>query len=548
MTAEQRMARLARVLTRLIKSPLPSNQFQIVADHAGQIVPCDYLAVCLVDAERAGYVVHSLLGRAGNAIPRRLFGFDEGMAGRAIATCEALCAGDLAQAPGHVADLEGICGRMGLRSALAAPLVQDADGVALPDGALLFASEEADAYGDEEVRLVGLLAEGLSEALASARLYQTLADEHSMLEAVLRSSQDAVLVINMEGVVLMANPAVQEMLGLGEAEIVGRSLRATDNEALVHLFVENREGVVEVALPDGRTAQAHLVPVTTSFSEPVGWAAILRDVTVFKELEQMKNDFVSTVSHDLKNPISAIKLAADFMRMAGPLNERQEESVQRIGRNALYMNRLVSDLLDLGRIEAGLDMAREEVDLAVLVEEVLETLAGHVEEKGHTVQVEAAEDRHVMGDAGWLQHVLANLLGNAVKYTPPGGRIVVTVEAAPQGVEGVADGDAEVAGDARVAGDAGVAKRPGVIVTVADDGPGIPAADLPYVFDKFFRAEHEATAQAEGTGLGLAITRSVVEAHGGYIWVQSEPGEGSVFRFYLPAGELSTNDAKEREG
>lgn len=535
MTADRSMTRLARALTRLIKSPLPSNQFQIVADHADQIVPCDYVAVCLVDADGAGYVVHSLLGKAGNAIPRRLFSFEEGMVGRAIGGAETLSTGDLAHAPGHTADLEGVCARLGLRSALAAPLVQDGEAM----GALLFAAEKEDAYGAEEVHLADLLAAGLAEALAGARLYQTLADEHAMLEAVLRSTQDAVLVINMEGTVLMANPAVHQMLGIDEAEIVGRSLRATEFDALVHLFVENREGVVEVALPDGRTAQAHLVPVSTSFGEPVGWAAILRDVTVFKELEQMKNDFVSTVSHDLKNPIGAIKLAVGLQNMAGPLNERQEESRQRIERNADYMNRLVSDLLDLGKIEAGLEMEREPVDLAALLQETLETLAAQLEEKGHTLEVEAADGVRVVGDAGRLRHVLANLVGNAVKYTPPGGRITVTVEAAYRPEATGPDAGRPATGEATSSTrDVGGRERPaGVIFSVADDGPGIPPADVPYVFDKFFRAGHEATEKAEGTGLGLAITRSIVEAHGGYVWVRSEQGSGSTFSFYLPAAE-----------
>ena len=174
-------------------------------------------------------------------------------------------------------------------------------------GALLFAARPPQVYGDDDVQVGALLAPGLSAGLETSLAYQVAADERSTLAAVLASTADAVLMINQAGVVLLANAAVAPMLGLVPDAITGRPLlEAVDYVPLRQLFAVGRPGTSELTLPDGRTAQASLVPVTTPFGEPVGVAAILRDITLLKNLEQMKNDFVNTVSHDLKNPIMII--------------------------------------------------------------------------------------------------------------------------------------------------------------------------------------------------------------------------------------------------
>jgi two-component system phosphate regulon sensor histidine kinase PhoR len=302
------------------------------------------------------------------------------------------------------------------------------------------------------------------------------------------------------------------MLGLSPDSITGRSLLEVVHYApLRDLFVAGRPGISELSLPDGRIAQASLVPVTTPFGEPVGLAAILRDITLLKNLEQMKNDFVNTVSHDLKSPITVIAGLADLMRMAGSGDANHETRCQDIRDTAQHMAELVTDLLDIGKIEAGLDANREPIDLVPLIGEAVRMVRPRAEAKNIEIHAELPEEATISAVQSRVRQVLINLLDNGVKYTPAGGR--VTIAAAFS-----ADGDGAEA----------------VTIRVTDTGIGIPARDLPHVFDKFYRVKSKATSEIAGTGLGLAITRTIVEAYGGRIRVESVEGAGTTFVVELP--------------
>ncbi|MFZ0545971.1 MAG: GAF domain-containing sensor histidine kinase [Candidatus Promineifilaceae bacterium] len=527
-TLEERLGHLSDLLVALLSSPVPSDQFQYLADNAQKVIACDYLAICLVDPDsvegRLAYRVHSLFGSAAGAIPRRQFQIDEGIAGHVIRTKEPSCSQDLTADPHSCPHLEGILGKLGINANLVVPLHQDER----PLGALYFAARSGTSYETADQEIACKLADGLSGALENSRIYQLLADDRSTLEAVLRSTQDAVMLVNVQGRVLMSNPAVRDMFGLDETEIVGRSLQNTvDNRDLIRLFAGGQPGVVEVPLPDGRTAQASLVRVGTSFGEQIGWAAVFRDISVLKQLEQMKNDFVNTVSHDLKNPISSILLAASLVERLGPLTPDQERMHKRITETANYMSELVNDLLDLGRISTGLDMDTTPVDMIQLVEEVVGALSAQIEEKGHYVNLDLPQTADINGNYGRLKQVLLNLVGNAIKYTPDNGTITVTMTT----VEPNALDETTYLSD-------GPSDRPEqeslVVVRIQDTGLGIPAADLPHIFDRFFRVQNDETADIKGTGLGLAIARTIIEAHDGRIWVESKEGQGSTFAFYLP--------------
>lgn len=527
-TLEQRLLHLSDLLVALLSSPVPSDQFQYLADNAQKVVGCDYLAICLLDPdskdEAPAYRVHSLLGFAAGAIPQRRFQLNEGIVSEVIGSMEPYRSPDLTADPHACPDLEGILGKLGISRGLVVPLHQDER----PLGALYFAARPETVYEPIDVEIACKLANGLSGALANSRIYQMLADDRSTLEAVLRSTQDAVMLVNVQGRVLMSNPAVRDMFGLNETEIVGRTLQNTiDNRELIRLFAGGEPGIVEVPLADGRTTQASLVRVGTSYGEQIGWAAVFRDISVLKQLEQMKNDFVSTVSHDLKNPISSILLAAGLLKRFGSLGEEQENMHRRIVETANYMDELVSDLLDLGRITTGLDMETEPVDIVYLVKEVIDALTAQIEEKGHQVNRRLPDSAYVNGNFGRLKQVLLNLVGNAIKYTPNGGTVTVTVttaepdtlpESPPQTGELPTTPNRESL----------------IVVRVQDTGFGIPATDLPHVFDRFFRVQSKETRDIRGTGLGLAIAKSIIEAHDGRIWVESEEGQGSTFAFYLP--------------
>lgn len=507
MSQIERLTRLSEILAELFRSPIPSHFFQTLGDQAWAVVPCDYLAVCLQDPEKGGYLVHSQVDLGEGAMSRRVFSADEGLPGRAISTGKAYLVEDLAAEDG-VPDLEGALAAAGLRAALVVPLRSGLEVL----GALLFAGRAPIVYGDDDLQIAQLLASGLSSALETSRAYDKLGGERMTMLAVLGSTADAVIVMNPAGLVLLANAAVHPMLGLAPDAIEGRPLlEVVTYGPLRELFTTGRPGISELPLPDGRTAQASLVQVATPFGEPIGLAAILRDITLLKNLEQMKNDFVNTVSHDLKSPITVIAGFADIMRVAGPADPNHEARCRDIRDTAQHMADLVNDLLDIGKIEAGLDANREPLDLVPVIGEALRMVRPRAETKNIELVADLPEEATISAVQSRIRQVLINLLDNGVKYTPAGGR--VTISAALS-----ADGD--------------LAKA--VTLRVTDTGIGIPARDVPHVFDKFYRVKSASTSGIAGTGLGLAITRSIVEAYGGRIRVESVEGAGTTFVLELP--------------
>jgi two-component system phosphate regulon sensor histidine kinase PhoR len=379
-------------------------------------------------------------------------------------------------------------------------------------GALLFAGRPPIAYGEDDAHVAALLAAGLSAALETSQAYQALADERMTMLGVLGSTADAVIAMNQGGLVLLANGAVRHMLGLAPDAVEGRPLlEVVDYAPLRELFMKGQPGISELPLPDGRIAQASLVQVVTPFGEPVGLAVVLRDITLLKSLEQMKNEFVNTVSHDLKSPITVIAGLADLMRMAGPTDPGFEKHCQDIRDTAQHMADLVTDLLDIGKIEAGLDAAREPMDLVTVAEEALQIVRPNAERKTIELRADLLEEAIVMAAPIRIRQALVNLVDNGIKYTPAGGRVTVSAALSTGGEGGET-----------------------VTIRVSDTGLGIPARDLPHVFDKFYRVKTSATRDIAGTGLGLAITKTIVESVGGRIGVESLEGAGTTFTVELP--------------
>ncbi len=230
-----------------------------------------------------------------------------------------------------------------------------------------------------------------------------------------------------------------------------------------------------------------------------------------------KTEFVNIVSHELKVPMTSIQGYARLLLMGagGPVTDQQKEFINVILRNVERMSALVSDLLDLARIEAGrIRISPRPVSLSKVVQEALRSVEAEIARRKHKVEVDVPPDLpEVLADPMRLMQVLINLLSNAYKYTPDGGRIRVWAE---------------------VHGDAQDGKERWVVCAVQDSGVGIASQDLERIFQPFTRVQNPQTGREAGTGLGLSITRSIVELHGGHIWVESEPGKGSTFYFTLP--------------
>lgn len=514
---DERLTQLVEIQVMLSSSPLPGQHFQVLAEHAHRALAFDFLGLCLKDSDQTGYYFHVLVGGMNGAIPLRLYQMNEGLAGLVLRTNQTCHVPNLGVETRGCADVEGSLQQLGMETVVVAPVRQGSE----PLGALYFAAA-TNHFTGEDVQIARLLAAGLSGALENARLYQSLADERSTLASVLKSTQDAIIMVNPQGIVLLANPAVTQMIGLDAAAITGRVWQEVAGDTFVRdLFVGSQPERREMVLEGDRVAQVAVIPVTTAYGEPVGWAALFHDITLLKQLAQMKTTFVNTVSHDLKNPIGTIMLSAELMNRMGSLTPQQEDLRGRIVNTANYMNQLVTDLLDLGKLEAGIANNMELVDLVVLVREAVATLTLQIEEKQMQLTMTLPPKVELMGDRGRLTQVLVNLISNAVKYTPVGGTVHVKMT---PGATGPLVQDTNAASRARKF----------ITVLVRDSGIGIAQADLPYIFDEFYRVKSKATEDIKGTGLGLAIVKRIIEAHQGYIWAESTEGQGSTFTFFLP--------------
>lgn len=249
--------------------------------------------------------------------------------------------------------------------------------------------------------------------------------------------------------------------------------------------------------------------VNDEVGQPMGEVRVVHDVTKEREIEEMKDEFFSTISHELRTPLSSIQ---GFVRLIledeVPDEETQREFLSIIGRQAEQLGQLVNNLLNISRLESGIfKMGREPVHLLDVLQRTVSKLRSIAQAKNIAVETKLPSSLPpVIGDEGWLEQVITNLVGNAIKFTPEGGTVRI----------GARQSNGEV------------------VVEVSDTGPGIPADALDKIFTKFYRVVDDSSERPEGTGLGLHIARQIVELHGGRIWAESCVGQGSTFWFALP--------------
>jgi signal transduction histidine kinase len=230
-----------------------------------------------------------------------------------------------------------------------------------------------------------------------------------------------------------------------------------------------------------------------------------------QELDRLKSDFVANVSHELRTPLTAIKGAVDLIlrEVPGPLNEKQIHYLTRVRSNTRHLAGLINDFLDLSKIEEGkIELQAERVSLGGLAHEVLETLKPIAAEKSIELAAKLEVSALVWADRDKVTQVLTNLIGNAIKFTPLHGNVSLSSTSKSDGW---------------------------VRVSISDTGPGIAVNEREKIFDKFYQIAPNGESKPKGTGLGLAICKTLVELHGGKIWVESEQRGGSVFHFTLPA-------------
>jgi PAS domain S-box-containing protein len=510
-----------------------------------QAVGVKQASLLLVDRESGYLVYRAALGRR-HSLPRggvrTKYRRGTGLAGWVWATSEAAIVDDLGNSPRWVMDeSDSLADR---RSALAVPLTAGEEVL----GVLLLFHPQEGYFTEAHSRLVSAAASQISAAINNAELYQLIREsaerlgnmllsqqeEYAKGQAILEGISDGVMVTDADGHVIRFNAAAERILGASREWILGRPMAELSGlygrEGLDWLSTvakwtsgitsQDRGAFLERRLEiEDHVVSVRLAPVFMQDGF-LGTVSVFRDVTREVEADRAKSEFVSTVSHELRTPMTSIKGYTDLLYLgaAGEVNENQQRFLSIIKSNADRLTALVHELLDISRIETGrIELKLEPISMEQIVNDLLLAMRAQTDEKNLQLTANVSADLPtVRGDHDRVTQILTNLVANACQYTPSGGRITVAVH--------LTDGFIQV--------------------DVSDTGIGIAAEDQEKIFERFFRADHPLVGETDGTGLGLSIVTSLVELHGGQIWVESELSKGSTFSFTLPvAGEEVTEQA-----
>jgi len=352
---------------------------------------------------------------------------------------------------------------------------------------------------------------------------QDLEQEQAKVKAILDGMVEGVVAVDGREHILLMNERARVIFGLGAARGEGKPfLEVIRNAELHEVFRESRKGApgavvrreVGLTTPAGRVLQVHAVPLELAGGER-GLVMVLHDVTELRRLEQVRTEFVANVSHELRTPLTAIHGYLETL-LAGALEEPEHarKFLEIVFRHTERLGRLINDLTDLSNIELGkVTLRLAPTRLGNVVDSVMAIIEPRAASGGVTLAVEVPDGlAAVRADLDRLVQILINLVDNAVKYTPRGGKVSVS---------------------ARAAGEAMVE------VAVADTGVGIPRAELPRITERFYRVDKARSRELGGTGLGLAIVKHLVLAHGGELVIDSESGQGTTVRFTLPVADAA---------
>lgn len=379
-------------------------------------------------------------------------------------------------------------------------------------------------FSNNDRALLQSFADQAAIAVRNAQLYTQVSREKRRLDALLDSAADGILIMGSDHVVERCNQAFVRLYGKPVEEVVGkeheeiikwksRRQGKTLEEAVLsgwpltphaNLYVEG-----DLARPQGDALPVGITyaPLLSGEGKLINIFASVRDITHFREAEELKSVFVSVVSHELKTPVALIKGYVGTLRRKDVSwdSDIVQDSLEVIEEEADHLTDLIENLLDASRLQAGgFSLNQSDLKLDELARELADRFQTQTDK--HEIVVQFPENfPPIMGDEDRLSQVLSNLLSNAIKYSPEGGTIRVSGQLRPEQV----------------------------IVCVQDQGPGIAPEDIPHVFDRFYRAD-EAAKKTQGAGLGLYLTRAIVEAHQGRIWVEPRSGEGARICFSLP--------------
>ena len=368
---------------------------------------------------------------------------------------------------------------------------------------------------DGEIRFFNMLTNQVLLAVTISNLYLKAELGKRRLESVLASTPEPVLVIDAEGTLLTTNQAANDISGLLTNEFTDLFSEKTIGSNNLKTFIKTSQSneliFKEIVLENGRTYLASLSPVDVE-EKKVGKVCVLHDVTDYKALEKMRSDFVTTVSHDLRTPLSQLKGYASMLPMIGELNNQQKDYNEKILESLEKMSHMVDNLLDLGRLEAGIDLKLEKVSPLDLLDQVMSQLQPQAtQRKVHLMkELTTAQELQIDADRALLEQALVNLLDNAIKFSPLNGQVNLRLQT----------------------------NEKTVTFEIQDHGQGIAPLDLPNLFDRVQKTGRKDNQSSRNIGLGLAIVKTIAERHHARAWAESMLGKGSTFYLEVPIEQI----------
>ena len=366
--------------------------------------------------------------------------------------------------------------------------------------------ERAAEFTEAQLFALSAIADYTAIAVENTRLFGEIQREQYRLHSIVEQATEAVLITDEHNCLLLWSRSAANAFGIPDDSAGKPFLEVLQHAQLLELFhqaIEEPDSPQgEIVLPGGRVMNAQITS-----APQLGRVVVMQDITKLKELDRIKTEFVQTVSHDLRTPLTTIQGYVMLLDRAGSLNEMQRAFVRKALDSLADITDLITDLLDLGRIEAEYEMPMQDLQLQQILKEVQTRHQNQARELNINLEVVPPETPlQVRGNPYRLQQALGKVVDNAIKYNRPNGEVKL---------------DTEDTGEH-------------VIVRVKDNGFGIPLADQAHIFERFYRVILPETESIRGTGLGLAIVKSIIERHRGRIWVESAVGEGSCFTLLLP--------------